>query len=1020
MASRRPRAQTPYRPPSSISSSVPALHKTTPVPSPSYTREAHALHSTVPSLDRGLPPLGPRGVRPIPSDAFPSSSVAEAYRSSPPVLNRVDRQRVSLRLPSSLRPSTASIAAYSPQPPNINDGNPHDSLTPEDADALNEIIMAIEMKDNGRQGSTIGCAYYVALEEKLYLLDEVRMAAIDLVETLLLHTQPTTILVSSRASEALVNCLRSDSHDANGNRGAYILRTLNSVDFRYEGGKNKLLALNLGMNNQQAMLYTAADVDNMLEGGEYTGQEGSMLNQLMRLGTSINLDSRLTIGCAGAVLGDIQRRRTAQYLPNDPDALVAFCVQHVETFSLFNSLFVNADTLASLQILRSEHHPNSHRQGPTGLSTGDKESLSVYGLFCHLAVTPQGKIKLRRMFLQPSIDFDLIRERQRTLQYFIRPGNAEILEGLTKDLRTIKDMKYMMILLRKGVDNPGRKFSITNSVWAVLQRFAAYSLQVRESLRTMLEAEKVGIVRKVVQIIDVLQIRQVGELITETIDFEQSGERGRTAVKQGVDAELDERKRNYDGMEHFLANVITSLRHDIPEWAGKYVQNCIFFPQLGFLTVVSTNPETGKGNYEGEGLHDVWERMFIADGSVYYKNRRMKELDAEFGDAYCMILDREIEIIYKLAVLVLQREDALIAASDVLGELDSLLAMAIGCAQYKWTAPKMSDANILYIEGGRHPLQELVVSSFISNDCFVAGGEECEEARDRSTSSRSSSRKAPSTIVLTGPNHSGKSVYLKQVAIIVYLSHIGCFVPAEHAEIGLTDRILTRVATRESVARNESAFAIDLRQVAFAINFVTPRSLILIDEFGKGTNSQDGAGLMAATIEHFTGLGSKRPKLLIATHFHEILDDSFLSESEDLAFAHMEIHVDCDAPVVEDQVAYLYQFKPGRSISSFGSRCAAMNGIDPAVVERAEAMILHMARHEDLEVVCSKLSDAETRKLKQAEEVARAFLQEDFVLPPLTTPRSEVATWYRDKLLKALYTSDAPEKDMLAFTDIPQ
>ncbi len=111
-------------------------------------------------------------------------------------------------------------------------------------------------------------------------------------------------------------------------------------------------------------------------------------------------------------------------------------------------------------------------------------------------------------------------------------------------------------------------------------------------------------------------------------------------MKQGVDANLDELKRSYDGMENFLTNVIAKLRGELPEWARKYVQNCIFFPQLGFLTVVSLNSETGKGNYDGEGLNDVWERMFTAEGCVYYKNRQMKDMDEHFGDAYCMIIGK--------------------------------------------------------------------------------------------------------------------------------------------------------------------------------------------------------------------------------------------------------------------------------------------------------------------------------------------------------------------------------------------
>lgn len=167
-------------------------------------------------------------------------------------------------------------------------------------------------------------------------------------------------------------------------------------------------------------------------------------------------------------------------------------------FSLFNSMFVNADTLASLQVLQAEYHPNSHQRGPTASTSGAKESLSVYGLFCHLAVTPQGKSKLRRIFLQPSTDIGLIRERHRTISFFTRPGNADALGSLSKSLRKIKDMKSYLLLLRQGIDNPGRKISVANSVWAVLQKFAAYTLQLRESLRVLQDAEKIDIVQKVI------------------------------------------------------------------------------------------------------------------------------------------------------------------------------------------------------------------------------------------------------------------------------------------------------------------------------------------------------------------------------------------------------------------------------------------------------------------------------------------------------------------------------------------
>ncbi|OTB16046.1 hypothetical protein K445DRAFT_351925 [Daldinia sp. EC12] len=856
------------------------------------------------------------------------------------------------------------------------------------------------MKENG----SLGCAYYIAIDEALFLLEDVAMSGMDLVETLLLHVNPTTVLISARAPEKLADYLTRGAQGVDGNRdgqqSAYILRNLNSADFRYEAGKGKLLALNLETPGPQSVLFTSVVDDIVDEADNNIGHESSRQGRLMRLGTSINLDSRLTIGCAGAVMGDLQRRRTVNYLPNDPDALIAFRIRSVEMFALFDSMFINADTLVSLQILQSEYHPNSHLRGPS--NSGAKESLSVYGLFQHLARTPQGKLKLRQIFLRPSTNIDLIYARQKTISFLLRPGNSEALVQLSNELKKVKNMKSVVALLEKGVDIPGRKISIASNVWASLQRFAAYSIRIGESLRTLSGSENIEIIRKVISVIQPLALRQVGELISQTIDFDQSMERGRIAVRQGVDAALDELKRSYDGMEHLLTNVIAKLRNELPEWARKYIQNCIFFPQLGFLTVVSLNPETGKGDYNGEGVGDVWERMFVAEGCVYYKNRQMKEMDEHFGDAYY----REIEIIHELAVKVLAQREAIIVASDVLGELDSLFALAIGCRQYNWVAPKMTTQNIINIEGGRHPLQELVVPSFIANDCFLVGGPGGQNGEGGDQSPREleqNSIEHPSTLVLTGPNHSGKSIYLKQTALIVYLAHIGCFVPAERARIGITDRILTRIATRESVAKSESAFSIDLRQVAFAVNFATRRSLVLIDEFGKGTNSLDGAGLVTAVLDHFTSLGPERPKVLAATHFHEIFEGQYLVETPELALGHMEIRVDFDAPTMEDQVTHLFQLAPGRSVSSFGSRCAALNGIDEAVVQRAESIMLMIVNNEDLEVVCTRLSDAETQKLEKAEEIARTFLEQDIKAPPNGRKRGkDIDGWYKGILERVL------------------
>ncbi|KAI9849062.1 MAG: MutS protein msh5 [Thelocarpon superellum] len=258
-------------------------------------------------------------------------------------------------------------------------------------------------------------------------------------------------------------------------------------------------------------------------------------------------------------------------------------------------------------------------------------------------------------------------------------------------------------------------------------------------------------------------------------------------------------------------------------------------------------------------------------------------------------------------------------------------------------------------------------------------------------------RCGPSLMLLTGPNFSGKSVYLKQVALIVYMAHIGSFVPARQATVGLTDRILTRIATRETVSRVQSAFMTDLQQMSLALHLATRRSLILIDEFGKGTDASDGAGLACGIFEHLLGLGDERPKAIAATHCHEIFEGGFLSPRPALGFAQMEIRLDSHAACVDDQIAYLYTLQPGRSTSSFGTSCAAMSGIDPAIVRRADDLIIASAKGEDLVAACAQVSASDEAELKEAEHVARTFLQLDLSPGVVDDPRQTV-----DEILAAI------------------
>ena len=372
-------------------------------------------------------------------------------------------------------------------------------------------------------------------------------------------------------------------------------------------------------------------------------------------------------------------------------------------------------------------------------------------------------------------------------------------------------------------------------------------------------------------------------------------------MKPGIDDELDRMKRSYDGLDALLTEVSKILAHHVPQ--SSAILNIIYFPQLGFLIACSIGSDAGSSTCDGDYVNG-WDRVFTNGDTGYYKSPEMNEMDQKFGDLYSMICDREIEILHGLAQSLLQYDDILLAVSEISGDLDCLLALAQGARQYDLVRPIVTPQNVVKITGGRHILQEMTVGSFVANDTVLVGGignsdveiDELEPSSESTQMGEGASRsgqtstdgsefpEGPSLLVMTGPNYSGKSVYLKQVALIVYMAHVGSFVPAETATIGLTDKILTRISTRESVSKMQSAFMIDLQQISFALNTMTNRSLLIIDEFGKGTDSKgmhsnvpphptadcnlDGAGLACGVLEYLTGLDHMCPKIVAATHFH--------------------------------------------------------------------------------------------------------------------------------------------------------
>lgn len=543
-------------------------------------------------------------------------------------------------------------------------------------------------------------------------------------------------------------------------------------------------------------------------------------------------------------------------------------------------------------------------------------------------------------------------------------------------------MRRTLVMVHKGIEggntNPG---GIKSSVWSSLLDFCFHVIDIAETLNEVIGLESLQLYRHAGSIFNKLGFQRLGKVMFDVVDLEESQQQRRTVIKRGINEDLDRVKDAYNGMDEILqrAAIETVPELNLGQDMSVPTLNVIYLPQLGFHVLM---PIQDLEILSGQGIYPPWERIFTTEQSVYFKTNKTRQMDADLGDIWANVCDIEIEISHSLAQKVLEQEDFLTQASDLCGELDTVLALAHGSTEYKLTRPRIVKENIIDIRAGRHLLQELATPPYVPNDAFLVGG-----GLENTDQIHNGPFDYPNMLLLTGPNFSGKSVYLKQVALIVYMAQVGSFVPAETARLGITDKILTRVTTRETVSKCQSSFMIDLQQVSWALKGFTPRSLLVIDEFGKGTDSCDGVGLAAGVFSFLLSQGDQAPKVLASTHFHEIFEQGLMPESlPGLDLKQMEVRLskkNSQARGAGDhgsEVTYLYNVKPGRSTLSYGAQCAAMNGVPKKVVDRACELTKLAVSGEDLVSACSYIPKEEIHELEEAELASRAFFQLDLKL----------------------------------------
>nr|XP_040138328.1 mutS protein homolog 5 isoform X4 [Ictidomys tridecemlineatus] len=306
-------------------------------------------------------------------------------------------------------------------------------------------------------------------------------------------------------------------------------------------------------------------------------------------------------------------------------------------------------------------------------------------------------------------------------------------------------------------------------------------------------------------------------------------------------------------------------------------------------------------------------KVFLSEEKLHYRSARTKELDALLGDLHCEIRDQETLLMYQLQCQVLARAAVLTRVLDLASRLDALLALASAARDYGYSRPHYSpQLHGVRIHNGRHPLMELCARTFVPNSAECGG----DKGKVK---------------VVTGPNSSGKSIYLKQVGLITFMALVGSFVPAEEAEIGAVDAIFTRIHSCESISLGLSTFMIDLnQQVAKAVNNATERSLVLIDEFGKGTNTVDGLALLAAVLRHWLVLGPMCPHIFVATNFLSLVQLQLLPQGPLVQYLTMETCED------GNDLVFFYQVCGGVANASYASHTAAQAGLPEKLIARGK------------------------------------------------------------------------------------
>lgn len=503
-------------------------------------------------------------------------------------------------------------------------------------------------------------------------------------------------------------------------------------------------------------------------------------------------------------------------------------------------------------------------------------------------ISPMGARLLKRWLVFPLKDVQPINERLNVVEYFFRqPDFKELIE---EQLHLIGDLERIISKVAVGRVSPREVVALKVALQAIEPIKAACMDADNASLNHI--GEQLNICQSIRDRID----REIDN--DPPLLINKGG-----VIKSGVSAELDElRQIAYSGKDYLLQ--IQQRESELTEIPSlKIGYNNVF----GYYIEVRN---THKDKVPAE-----WIRKQTLANAERYITQELKEYEEKILGAEDKILVLETQLYAELVQSLSEFIPAIQINANQIARLDCLLSFATAARENNYIRPVIADDDVLEIRQGRHPVIEKqlpIGEKYIANDVML----------DSQTQQ---------IIIITGPNMAGKSALLRQTALITLLAQIGSFVPAERAHIGLVDKIFTRVGASDNISVGESTFMVEMNEAADILNNLSPRSLVLFDELGRGTSTYDGISIAWAIVEHIHEHPKAKARTLFATHYHE------LNEMEK-SFKRIK-NYNVSVKEIDNKVIFLRKLERGGSEHSFGIHVAKMAGMPKSIVKRANDIL---------------------------------------------------------------------------------